>query len=82
VDLAKFKNTLQCVCKKFVTFDIIDSIECDWGSHIVIQCPSCEELFSIDGGCPAFSNISKLFQNNPLLYSDDEKSTYRVNSHP
>lgn len=81
VDLTKFQNKIRCICNDFVIFDVIDNIECDWGSHVVIQCPNCEELFSIDGGCPAFSNISKLFQNNPLLYSDDEKLVYNSNLH-
>lgn len=81
VNLDKFQNKIKCVCTEFVIFNVIDDIECDWGSHVVIQCPNCEELFSTDGDCPAFSNISKLFQNNPYLYSTDEKLTYYSNSH-
>lgn len=81
MSLDKFQNKIKCVCNEFVIFDVIDNIECDWGSHVVIQCPKCEELFSIDGGCPAFSNISKLLQTNPSLYTADEKLTYSSNSH-
>jgi len=82
MDLSKFQNTLQCVCNEKVIFDIIEDIECDWGSHVVIQCPKCEELFSTDKECPAFQNILKLLTNNPSLYSDEEKSEYLSNSHP
>ena len=57
----KFKKLLlQCSsCNVKVTFDLIDVIECDWGLHQVIQCPNCQELFSIDHRCPAFSNVSE-----------------------
>ena len=83
MDLSKkFQNKLQCVCNDNVIFDIIDDIECDWGSHVVIQCPTCEEIFSTDKECPAFQNILKLLTNNPSLYSDEEKSEYLSNSHP
>ena len=78
----KFQNPLCCVCNEFVIFDVIDEIDCDWGSHTVIQCPKCEELFSTDKECPAFQNILKLLNNNPSLYSDKEKSAYVSNSHP
>ena len=78
----KFQNKLRCICDESVIFDIIDEIECDWGFHIVIQCPKCEELFSTDKKCPAFQNILKLLKNNPSLYSDKEKSEYLFNSHP
>jgi len=50
----KFENPLPCVCGNIVIFEIIPEIECDWGTHTVIQCPKCEELFSIDKKCPAF----------------------------
>ena len=78
----KFQNKLYCLCDKYVIFDMIDEIECDWGSHTVIQCPKCEELFSIDNGCPAFQNILKLLNKNPLLFSDDEQSEYLSKLHP
>ena len=78
---AKFQNKLQCICDEYVIFEITD-IECDWGSHIVIQCPKCEELFSIDKECPAFETVLKLSKNNPNLYSIKEKSDYLSNSHP
>lgn len=78
----KFQNKLYCICNEHVIFDVIDEIECDWGVHSVIQCPKCEELFSTDKECPAFQNILKLLNNNPSLYSDEEKSKYFSNSHP
>ena len=78
----KFQNLLLCTCNEHVIFDIIDEIECDWGSHSVIQCPKCEELFSTDRECPAFQNIMKLINNNPTLYSNKEKSHYLSDSHP
>ena len=52
----KFQNKLHCICNEDVIFEIIDDIECDWGNHTVIQCPQCEELFSIDCECPAFQS--------------------------
>ncbi|MDH3204579.1 MAG: hypothetical protein OEL81_07880 [Nitrosopumilus sp.] len=78
----KFQNKVNCICNVDVIFEIIDDIECDWGAHTVIQCPNCEELFSIDIQCPAFQSISKLIENNPELYSEKEKSNYLSNSHP
>ncbi len=53
----KFQNKLHCICNEDVVFEIIEDIECDWGTHLVIQCPKCEELFSADCECPAFGNI-------------------------
>jgi hypothetical protein len=78
----KFQNKLQCICKNHVVFEIIDEIECDWGFHTVIQCPTCQELFSVDKKCPAFQNIFELLKNNSKLYSNNEKSNYLLNSHP
>ena len=78
----KFQNKLKCICNDNVIFEIIDDIECDWGSHSVIQCPKCEELFSVDKKCPAFKNILELLKNNTTLYSDKEQSDYLSNSHP
>jgi len=78
----KFQNKLRCMCTEDVVFEIIDDIECDWGSHTVIQCPKCEELFSIDCECPAFQNILKLLESNVQLFSDEEKLDYLKNSHP
>jgi len=63
-------------------FDIIEDIECDWGTHIVIQCPKCEDLFSVDKKCPAFNSIQELLKTNPVLYSEEEISDYMSNSHP
>ena len=77
----KFQKTLQCICNNKVSFEIIDNVECDWGDHIVIQCPICEELFSTDKKCPAFQDILKLLKNNPQLYSENEQSNYLSNSH-
>jgi hypothetical protein len=78
----KFQNKLRCICDEDVIFEIIDDIECDWGNHTVIQCPKCEELFSIDCECPAFQNILKLLELNTQLFSDEEKLDYLKNSHP
>ncbi len=78
----KFQNKLDCICGTSVFFDVIETIECDWGEHVVIQCPHCEESFSVDKECPAFENILKLLEKNPLLYSDQEKSNFLIGSHP
>jgi len=78
----KFQNKLHCICNQDVIFEIIDYIECDWGSNTVIQCPKCEELFSADAECPAFQSILELLKNNPTLYTEKEKSEYLTNSHP
>jgi len=78
----KFENKLRCICNNEVVFEIIDEIECNWGFHSVIQCPKCQELFSIDTKCPAFQSIFELLKNNPELYSKKEKSNYLSNSHP
>ena len=78
----KFRNNLLCICNTVVNFEIIDGIECDWGIHTVVQCPNCEELFSIDKQCPAFEDVSKLLKINPNLYSNMEKFNYLNNSHP
>ena len=78
----KFQNKLRCICGNNVLFEMIDEIECDWGFHTVIQCPNCQELFSVDKKCPAFQNIFLLLKNNTTLYSKKEKSDYLSNSHP
>jgi hypothetical protein len=78
----KFQNKLQCICKNIVLFEIISDIECDWGSHSVIQCPKCEELFSIDMKCPAFQTIEMLIKENKTLYTNKEYLTYLEKSHP
>ena len=78
----KFQSKLQCICNENVIFEIIDDIECDWGNHTIIQCPNCEELFSIDKKCPAFQNISELLKHNSNLFSNQELSDYLLNSHP
>ena len=73
---------MHCVCNEYVIFEIIDNIECDWGNHTVIQCPKCEDLFSIDCECPAFQNALKLIPFNENLFSGKQKSDYLKNSHP
>jgi len=78
----KFENYLKCICNNIVIFEIIPEVECDWGIHTIIQCPKCEELFSIDVKCPAFQNILKLLKENILLYTDEEQSNYLLTSHP
>lgn len=82
-DVMKFDNLLlQCSsCNKKVIFDLIEDIECDWGSHTVIQCPNCEELFSVDNQCPAFSSLLILLELNPGLFEFKEKSDYLSKSH-
>jgi len=78
----KFQNKLKCICNKEVIFELIDDIECDWGNHSVIQCPNCEELFSIDKKCPAFQTIELLIEKNKTLFSKTEVLKYLSNSHP
>ena len=78
----KFQNKLQCICKNIVLFEIISDIECDWGVHSVIQCPKCEELFSIDMKCPAFQTIEMLIKENETLYTNKEYLTYLEKPHP
>ncbi len=78
----KFQNKLRCVCNNYVLFEIIDEVECNWGIHTIIQCPDCQDLFSVDKKCPSFQNIFELIKNNPELYSKQEKSDYVLNSHP
>jgi len=82
--MKKFDNVLlKCSsCNLQVIFDLIYDIECDWGSHDVIQCPNCEELFSIDHMCPAFSSILDLSESNNDLLNAQEKSFYLSSSHP
>ena len=78
----QFKNKINCICGKNVLFDFLDDVECDWGNHVVVQCPNCEELFSIDNECPAFQSILILLEKNPTLCSKEEQSYYLENSHP
>ncbi|MCA9827479.1 MAG: hypothetical protein KC444_03685 [Nitrosopumilus sp.] len=72
---------MACTCNRRVTFDVVDDIECDWGSHTVIQCPECEELFSVDRQCPAFRSVGDLLKVNRDLYSQEELSEYMSSSH-
>ena len=76
----KYQNKIKCICKNIVVFEVIPKIECDWGSHTVIQCPKCEELFSIDKKCPAFETIEKLWKENVKLYTNDEQFSYLAKS--
>jgi len=82
--MIKFDNcVLRCSsCNVKVIFDLIDEIECDWGSHKVIQCPNCGELFSVDHKCPAFSSLLDLLESNNNLLNQQEKSSYLSGSHP
>lgn len=82
MNISKFQNKLRCTCDNDVFFEIIDDVECDWGVHTIIQCPNCEELFSLDKKCPAFQNIFELLKNNPELFSEKERSDYLSKSHP
>jgi len=81
MDISKFQNKLRCTCNNDVIFEIINEIECDYGSHVVVQCPHCEELFTVDKKCSSFQNIFELLKNNPELLSEQEKSDYLSNSH-
>ena len=76
------KNKLRCsTCDKTVFFELVQDIECDWGVHDVIQCPNCQELFSIDKQCVAFQDVFNLLTHFPDLLSDEEKLCYRNNPH-
>ena len=77
----KYQNKIKCICKNIVTFEVIPEVECDWGIHTVIQCPKCEELFSIDKKCPAFETIEKLWKENVELYTNDGQFSYLTKSH-
>ena len=80
--IKKFENRkLFCTCKNLVSFEIIDEIECDWGSHVVIQCPQWESLYSADKQCPAFQSVLDLIPYNSGLISNIEKSYYLSNAH-
>ena len=81
MNIDKFQKKLLCVCQNTVLFEIIPEIECDWGSHMVIQCPKCEELFSIDKKCPAFQSIELLLKQNTGLLSDKDQSSYSAGCH-
>ena len=78
----KFQIPLKCICNNDVIFEIIDDVECDWGSHSIIQCPNCEELFSVDKKCPAFQNINPLLNLNPELFTKQEQIDYSIDPHP
>ena len=78
----KFQNRLKCICQDHVIFNAIDDVECDWGIHTLVQCPKCEELFSIDVKCHAFQSIIELSTYNDELFSQKEKTNYLSNSHP
>ncbi len=43
MDFQKFQN-IKCICGEYVKFELIDDIECDWGNHVVIQCPGCQAV--------------------------------------
>lgn len=81
MNMDKFQKKLLCVCQNTVLFEIIPEIECDWGSHMVIQCPKCEELFSIDKKCPAFQSIELLLKQNNGLFSNKDQSSYSAGCH-
>ena len=81
INIKKFQKKLTCVCKNIVTFEVIPEIECDWGSHTVVQCPKCEELFSIDKKCPAFETIEKLWTQNMDFYDKQDQTYYLEKSH-
>jgi len=73
---------IRCsTCNHVGTFDLIEDIECDWGTHDVIQCNSCQELFSIDKQCQAFQDALILSACNDDLMTDKEKYEYIKNPH-
>ena len=78
----KLQNQVKCICNNIDIIEIIPEVECDWGIHTIIQCPKCEELFSIDFKCPAFQNILELLNENKFLYTDKEQLDYLFKSHP
>ena len=78
----KLRTKLRCNCNEDVLFELIDEIECDWGTHSVIQCPNCQELFSVDKKCPTFQDIFELTKINSELFTEKEKIDYYSNSHP
>jgi len=82
VNRVKFQSEIKCTCSERMIFDIVEDIECDWGNHTVIQCPKCEELFSVDKRCPAFKSIEELLKINPELYTKDEQLDYVSDPHP
>ena len=82
MDFSKLQTKLRCICDEDVFFELIDEIECDWGIHSVIQCPNCQELFSVDQKCSAFQDIYELLKINSNLLSEKEKMDYLSNSHP
>lgn len=81
--LAKLTGqALLCsTCDTKVTFVKIEDVECDFGFHTLVQCPNCEELFSIDGPCNAFQNLLELVDSNPNVLSNNEIECYRLSVH-
>jgi len=79
----KFSNKMiHCSsCDADVLFELIEEIECDWGTHSVIQCPNCQELFSIDKQCRAFQDLMNLLEYDESLFSEIEKSQYLKDPH-
>ena len=77
----KIQNQVKCICNNIVIFEIIPEVECNWGIHTIIQCPKCEELFSIDVKCPAFETIKLLWEENIDLYTNHEQTSYLLNFH-
>ena len=75
------KAMLCSTCGKEVIFVKIEDVECDYGIHTLIQCPDCEELFSIDGPCNAFQNLLELANYNPKTLSEYEIEHYRLSAH-
>jgi len=68
-----------CITK--VTFVKIEDVECDYGIHTLVQCPNCEELFSIDGPCNAFQNLLELADYNSGILTNHEIDYYRLSVH-
>ena len=75
-------QALLCsTCGSKVTFVKIEDVECDYGIHTLVQCPDCEELFSIDGPCNAFQNLLKLADSNPGILNSYEIDNYQLSVH-
>ena len=68
-------------CNNEVIFELIEDIECDMGSHDVIQCPKCQDLFSLDKQCSAFQDLLNLIPYNADLIPESEQREYLTNPH-
>lgn len=75
------KKLLCSTCKGEAVFLKVEDVECDYGTHTLIQCPLCQELFSIDGPCNAFQNLLYLLDVNHDILTKNEIELYRLSAH-